>query len=195
MKYFFVTVLLLAFLSGNAQQKNCPQPTDSLFMPYFTNKALKKVEDLGFMLNIISDKETDPLDANTAIDNAVKLFIDEEATVQVSNVSDTTYRSKFKVREYLKRVKALKYDKVKIEWTSIQYVSDLRLGDDGNYHGVISYEQLFTGFIDGNIVYRDLTKKDTLVVVKRQAIENEGKTFICWEVLLSDIQVTQTIKR
>jgi len=195
MRYLFTIVLIFSFLNSIAQQKNCPQPTDSLFMPYYTKKALKKVEDLGFMLNIISDKQTDPLDANTAIDNAVKLFINEDATVQVSNVRDTSYRNKFKIREYLKRVKALKYDKVEIEWTSIQYVSDLRLGDDGNYHGVISYEQLFTGIKDGIIIYKDLTRKDTLVVVKAQMLEVEGDIFICWEVFLSDIQVTQTFKK
>lgn len=195
MRYLLASALIFSFLFTNAQQKNCPQPTDSLFMPYYTKKALKKVEDLGFMLNIISDKETDPLDANTAIDNAAKLFINEEATVQISNVRDTTYRNKFKIREYLKRVKALKYDKVEIEWTSIQYVSDLRLGDDGNYHGVITYEQIFTGIKDGIIIYKDLTRKDTLVVVKPQMLEVAGSTFNCWEVFLSDIQVIQTFKK
>lgn len=198
MKNKFTLFILLNFLlsfSATAQESTCPQPTDSLFMPYYTKKALKKVDDLGFMLSIISDKKTDPLDANTAIENAIKLFIDEEATVQVSNVRDTTYRNNFKIREYLRRIKMLHYDKVEIEWTSIQYVSDLRMGDDGNFHGVISYEQQFSGFRDGVIVYKDMTKKNTLVVVKPQPLEYDGKTFICWDVFLSDIEVTQTHNR
>jgi hypothetical protein len=189
---YLIAIFLFGYFSSDAQQKNCPQPTDSLFMPLYTVKAKKKVDDLGFMLTIICDKSTDPLDANTAIDNAVKLFIDEDASVQVSNIRDTTYRSKFKIREYLRRVKALKYDRVEIEWTSIQYVSDLRLGDDGNFHGVISYEQKFKGIRDGMIIYEDMTKKNTLVVVKPQSIEYDGKSFICWDVFLSDIEVTQT---
>lgn len=190
----FLLCLLLQSYSCEAQS-TCPQPTDSLFMPYYTKKALKKVDDLGFMLSIISDKRTDPLDANTAIENAIKLFIDEEANVQVSNVRDTTFRNNFKIREYLRRIKMLHYDKVEIEWTSIQYVSDLRMGDDGNFHGVISYEQQFSGFRDGVIVYKDMTKKNTLVVVKPQPLEYDGKTFICWDVFLSDIEVTQTHNR
>lgn len=193
-KIYFIVIFLFGYFSSDAQ-KNCPQPTDSLFMPLYTIKAKKKVDDLGFMLTIISDKTTDPLDANTAIENAVKLFINEDATVQVSNVRDTTYRSKFKIREYLRRVKALKYDRVEIEWTSIEYVSDLRLGDDGNFHGVISYAQKFKGIKDGIIIYEDMTKKNTLVIVKPQSLEYDGKTFICWDVFLSDIEVTQTIKK
>ena len=192
MKRVLITAFLFPFLLCNAQKNPCPQPTDSLFMSLYTVKAKKKVDDLGFMLSIISDKTTDPLDANTAIDNAVKLFINEDAIVQVSNVRDTAFRSTFKIREYLRRIKLLQFDKVEIEWTSIQYVSNLRLGTDGNYYGVISYEQKFKGIKDGRIVYGDLTKKNVLVIVKSIQIDSGGLTFICWDVFLSDIEVTQT---
>ena len=195
MKLFYISVFLFSFLFCKAQPSPCPQPTDKMFMSLYAEKAKKKVDDLGFMLTIISDKTTDPLDANAAIDNAVKLFISEDASVQVSNVRDTTYKRKFKIREYLRRVKSLNFDKVEIEWASIQYVSDLRLGDDGNYHGVISYEQKFRGMKDGRIVYEDMTKKNTLVIVKSIPIPSDGLTFICWDVFLSDIEVTQTLRK
>ena len=193
LRFYITNIFLFAFLFCGGQ--NCPQPTDSLFMPYYAKKALKKVDDLGFMLTIISDKTTDPLEANTAIDNAVKLFIDEDATVQVSNTRDTSYKNNFKIRDYLKRVKALKYDKIEIEWTSIQYVSNLRLGDDGSFHGVISYEQKFRGIRDNKIVYGDMVTKNTLVVVTPQKLELEGQTFMCWDVFLSDIEVVQTLRQ
>jgi hypothetical protein len=193
MKFIFLMPFLFPILLCQAQQNPCPQPTDKMFMSLYTEKAKKKVDDLGFMLSIISDKTTETLEANSAIDNAVKLFIDENAIVQVSNVRDTSYRSQYKIREYLRRVKSIKYDKVEIEWTSIQYVSNLRLADDGNYHGVITFEQKFKGIKDGKVVYGDLTKKNVLVVLKHVQIPSDGLTFICWDVFLSDIEVTQTL--
>ncbi len=192
LKISLVILLFLPFIFCNAQR--CPQPTDSLFLSLYKSKAQKKVEDFGFMLSVIADKTTDPLDATTAINNAVSLFISEDATVEISGVRDTSYRNKFKIREYLKRVKAIKYDKVEIEWSSIQYVSDLRLGDDGNFHGAISFEQKFKATKEGFII-SNWVKKNTLVVVKPQSLPIDGKTFICWEVFLSDIEVSQTLKK
>jgi hypothetical protein len=198
MKLFFTSIICLMLLSASTQvysqkQKECPQPGDSYFETYFTDIAKAKLEDLGFILTIISDKQTEVLVANAAIDNAVKMFINEDALVQVSSVNNTNIEE-YKIRNYLKRVKALKYDKIIIEWGSIQYVSELRLGDDGNYHGIISYQQKFTGISEGNIKYEDFVKKHTEIIVTPQKVESQGTTVICWQAYLSDIKVIQTMR-
>lgn len=191
MKLIFIAALLLSFLLCKAQQNPCPQPTDSLFLPLHKEEAKKMVDDLGYFLILISDKSIDPIDANDAINNAVKLFINEDAKVQISSIRNPNYKSNFTIREYLKRLKAIKYDRVEIEWTSIQYVSNLRLGDDGYYHGVISFEQSFKGIKDGRIIVGDLVGKNVIVILKPQQIEIDGMTFNCWRVFLSDITVNE----
>ena len=63
---------------------------------------------------------------------------------------------------------------------------------DGNYYGTVSFEQVFRGFIDGRIVYEDLTKKSATVVLKAYEQNKEGSTTDAWDVMLSDIGVKYT---
>lgn len=192
-KSILISTLILSFMFCNAQKSPCPQPTDSLFLSYYQKKAQKKVDDLGSMLQLIVRKDTDPIDVNTLIDNAVELFVNEDAQVQVSNIRNTNNpNSPIKIRDYLNKLKLLKYDKVEIRWTSIQYISPLRLADDGCYHGVISFEQEFERTRDGRIIYSDLTRKNVLVILKPQQVPIDGVTYSCWDVFLSDIKVTET---
>ena len=51
----------------------------------------------------------------------------------------------YKVRDYFERLMQLNYDKVKIEWYNIQYISDLVKQPDGRYVGVITIYQKFEG--------------------------------------------------
>ena len=39
----------------------------------------------------------------------------------------------------------VQYDNIEIEWTNVQYVRDVKRGVDGNFYGVVSFEQVFRG--------------------------------------------------
>ncbi len=157
----------------------------------FKRKSLQKVEDLGAYISIIADKNTEWQESNKAIDLACTLFVNEEANVEVSS-KGSPEKTKYKIRPYLNRIKLLKYDRVEVSWTNISYVSDLRKGVDGNYYGVITLQQVFTGFIEGKVAYTDVTKKNIEVVLKGYEKLVEGKTIGLWDVFLSDIGVVVT---
>ena len=157
----------------------------------FSRKALDKTETLGTYFAIIADKETPWQDANQAIDLAIQLFLSEDAQVEVSSVNAVQKKS-YPIRVYLERLKLLKYDQVEIEWSNISYVSKLRKAPDGNYYGVISFVQKFTGYRDGQIAYTDLTRKNIEVVLKGYEKEVAGETVELWDVFLSDIGVINT---
>ncbi|MEP6750492.1 MAG: hypothetical protein ABJB86_22335, partial [Bacteroidota bacterium] len=97
-----------------------------------------------------------------------------------------------KIRAYLKAIKLYNYDKVEIEWTKLQYVSNLKKAPDGNYYGTISFEQVFRGYLDGKVVYEDLTVKTGEVILKSYEKMVNGVSQDEWEVLLGDISVKTT---
>jgi len=73
-----------------------------------------------------------------------------------------------------------------------QDVSDLKPGPDGNFYGVVSFEQVFRGYRDGKLVYSDITRKNATVVLKTYQKSVEGTTRSIWDVLLSDVGVIST---
>ena len=87
---------------------------------------------------------------------------------------------------------ALNYDKVKIEWYNIEYISDLEKQPDGRYVGVITIYQRFEGSSGDKLTYVDTTKKDITVYVERKQTQIGGRIIGFWDVLLGDIRVTET---
>lgn len=157
----------------------------------FSDKALQKIEDFTNFLGIISSKETYPESANQAIDLAVELFVNEDVQVEVSTTG-YSQSVKRKIRDYLTRLKLLKYDKVEIQWAEINYVSNFRKAPDGNYYGTLTVMQTFRGYKDNEVVYSDVTQKDVEVVIKGMEKSMQGQKEMVWDVLLSDIGVVDT---
>jgi hypothetical protein len=157
----------------------------------FSKKALKKTEDFSMYLKLITDKGTDYQDVNDAIDLATALFINEEARVEVSTVNNPK-KASFKIRDYLMKLKLLKYDKVEITWADISYVSNFRLAPDGNYYATVSIQQTFKGFNENKVAYTDITEKYMEIVLKSYKKEVDGKIDDYWDVLLSDVGVINT---
>ena len=154
--------------------------------------AMEKIRDLGKYISIIGNKQTPFSEAKRVIDRTLELFV-EDAQMGVSSL----YREEFVyygIREYLERLMLLNYDKVKIEWFNIQYISDLELQPDGRYVGVITIFQRFEGTSDDGLIYKDVTKKDITVYVERKQTQIGGKLIGFWDVLLGDIRVVETTK-
>lgn len=152
--------------------------------------ALEKVRDLSKYISIIGDKETAYSEATRVMDRAGELFAeDSEMGVSSITTKEITY---YKVREYFERLMALNYDKVKIDWYDIHYISDLEKQPDGKYVGVVTVYQRFEGTSDDGLNYKDTTKKDITIYVEKKKTQIAGRTIEFWDVMLGDIRVTET---
>jgi hypothetical protein len=165
-------------------------------MKLFKEKALQKTGELSNYIAIITNKNTGRYDKNKGVDQACKLFVNEEASVEVSNVN-TKKVSRTHIRTYLTNLTYLygHFEKVVVEYVDITYVPEFRKGVDGNFYSVVTFVQKFEGFIDGKLVYGDLTKKDLTVVLKNYTkVDASGVLKNKWDVYLSDIGVQETVK-
>ena len=183
--FIIIAAIGLSF-SSMAQDNLSPerkQAVDSL--------ALEKVRDLSKYVSIIGDKKTPWSEANRVIDRAEELFMTgSEIGVSSLNRKEINY---YGVRQYFERLMRLNYNKVEIEWYNIEYVSDLQRQPDGTYVGVITIFQKFSGYDkEGNLIYKDTTKKDITVYVKRKETQIGGRLIGFWDVLLGDIRVKET---
>ena len=126
---------------------------------------------------------------------ACNLFSSEDSRVEVSN-TNSAIKNKYKVREYLNRLqfKAGQFDKIIIEYADINYASDFKKGTDGNYYATVTFVQKFIGFVDGNIAYGDITKRNLTIVVKSFEKVVNGEAQQAWDVYLADMGVVQTLK-
>jgi hypothetical protein len=164
---------------------------DEIDYEMFTQKALQKAEDLGWYLSELCNKKVDAFDKKKAEENAIKLFIHDSTWVEVSSLNNKE-KDRYRIRQYLQRIRLLQYDQVELTWRNINYITQLRLAPDGNYYGTITVQQLFRGIVDGKVQYQDVTQKDIEVVLTAYKLEKEGKTETAWDVFLSDIGVQQT---
>ena len=186
--------LVLIILAGLAFSYNASAQTD--ISPErkkaIDSLAMEKIRDLGKYISIIGNKQTPFSEAKRVIDRTLELFV-EEAQMGVSSLAreNVVY---YGIREYLERLMLLNYDKVKIEWFNIEYISDLELQPDGRYVGVITIFQRFEGSTDDGLIYKDVTKKDITVYVERKQTQIGGKLIGFWDVLLGDIRVVETSK-
>ena len=156
--------------------------------------ALEKVRDLSKYIKIIGSKDTPFSEANRVIDRAEELFMND-AEIGVSSINSNVIQF-YKVRKYFEHLMRLNYDRVEIEWYNIEYVSDLMRQPDGTYVGVITIFQTFRGYDrEGNMVYKDTTKKDITVYVKRKETQIGGRTIGFWDVLLGDMRVKENTNR
>ncbi|MFT6035288.1 MAG: hypothetical protein ACJAT1_001568 [Marivirga sp.] len=154
--------------------------------------ALEKVRDLSKYISIIGSKETAFSEAQRVIDRAEELFAPEsEMGISSLNSKEITY---YKVRKYFDRLVALNYDKVKIDWYDIHYISDLEKQPDGRYVGIVTVYQRFEGTSKEGLNYKDTTKKDITIYVEKKKTQIAGRTIEFWDVMLGDIRVTETSK-
>ncbi|MEO8771061.1 MAG: hypothetical protein ABI402_13265 [Ferruginibacter sp.] len=156
----------------------------------FEQKANEKVTQLTNFFKIILTKGEGSELINQAIDQALSLFVNTEATVEVSSLNKDVVS--YKIKEYLSHIKIIKYERIEVTWRNVQYVSDLHKRPDGNYSGTITFEQEFKGYRDGQIVYSDVTLKKAIVILKAYEKLVDGKAEELWDVLLGDIGVEST---
>jgi hypothetical protein len=186
-KHFLLALFLLgfSFVWSQTQETISPERKKAI-----DSLALEKVRDLSKYISIVGNKSTPFSEAQRVIDRAVELF-SEGAQIGVSSLNRTEIKY-FGVRPYFNHVMALNYEKVKIEWYNIQYISDLELQPDGRFVGVITIFQKFSGTTKEGLKYEDTTKKDITIYVQRKQTQISGRIVDFWDVLLGDIRVAHT---
>jgi hypothetical protein len=157
----------------------------------FKEKIQKKVYELNDYLKIICNKKDEITAVEKASRQALDLFVNDKSKVEVSNLSRNLINI-YIIPEYLRHLRNNDYDKITIEWTNIQYVTNFRRGTDGQYSASITFEQVFRGYKDGKVVYEDLTVKKAEIKLKNTQKIIEGSVVEGWDVLLSDIGVQST---
>jgi hypothetical protein len=162
-------------------------------MADFKEKALRKTNALSNYISIIANKSMDDTQRDQAIDQAVKLFMDENCEVEVSSVNNTKI-VRFKIRVYLRKLKALPYSKVTIEWFDIFYASNFKKRPDGKYEAVATIYQRFTGSTAEGGKYEDITKKNITIIIDKVQIGVGGTFQTYWDIFLGDIKVEETKK-
>lgn len=176
-----------AFAQNPNQQTISPERKNAI-----DSLALEKVRDLSKYISIIGNKKTPWSEASRVIDRAVELFA-EDSEVGVSSLNRKQILT-FPIRKYFMRLAALNYDRVRIEWFNIEYISDLELQPDGRYVGVVTIYQRFEGESDDGLKYQDITKKDITIYVERKETQIGGRLIGFWDVLLGDIRVQETTR-
>ena len=161
---------------------------DSATMISLQGKALMNIKELETYLKIISDKDLDAGQVNSAIGQALSLFTNEDAQVEVSSKSRSKVQI-FPVKVYLNRLGFMKYSKVQIEWYNVQYVSKIRLNPDNSYSGIIEVQQRFTGMSGDRKVYEDITRKTIEIVLKSYNVRKGGENVKEWDVFLGNIGI------
>ncbi len=178
---------LLTFI-GSAQNGQLARNAEETLID---SLALEKIKDLGEYISIIGHKETTFSEANRVISRAMELFA-EGSEIGVSSVNKEDV-IRLPLRDYFERLMALNYDQVKIKWYDIHYISDLELLSNGIYVGVVTVYQRFEGSRGDKLVYKDTTKKDITIFVKKKEIVVSGDKVDFWDVLLGDIMVSETV--
>lgn len=149
--------------------------------------ALQRVDEFVAYLNVITDKDLDDDKKDKAIKEATALFM-PDATIDVTSAKRPGVR-KYKIEAYLKNLKMIPYASTSIEWTEMQYVSELTQATDGNYYGMITGQQTFTGYAENgkDVLYTDVTEKSVKVKLESyRKTGNEGAE-LKWAVLLGNI--------
>ncbi len=183
-------IIFMCFLASLGQAQSHKDDVVPERKKAIDSLALEKVRDLSKYISIVGDKSTPFSEANRVIDRASELF-STDAEIGVSSLINKEIKY-YSVKKYFERLMALNYDKVKIDWYDIQYISDLQKQPDGKYVGVITIYQRFEGSIGDGLKYKDVTKKDITIFVEKKKAQIGGRMIEFWDVLLGDIRVTET---
>lgn len=156
----------------------------------FKKRALAKIREFQNCLFILCDKKAGIEAQENAVDQAANLFV-EGAIIEVSSVHSDT-KKHLRVRDFLEKLRNLRYERIQITFSHVDYVSNIRKGADGKYYGLVSFEQTFRAFSDGRLVYEDETKKTTEVQLIVYERNYRGNSIQQWDVMLSDVEVLGT---
>lgn len=175
-------------IADNTEKTRKPELTEEEYREY-RDRSAAQVTQFGDFLQVIANKEFTMNERDQAIKSALQLFVpNTQIEVSSRNRKGVT---KLPLEVYLKRLKMLPYGNVQIKWSQIEYVSELKKENDGNYYGTIVGSQTFTGYSEqgNNVLYSDVTKKSVKVKLDSYQKQVDGENVTGWNVLLGNIGV------
>jgi hypothetical protein len=157
----------------------------------FKEQTKQKVEEFQQYIVTLGSKDEPAEKRNMAEKEALKLFY-EGAQMEISVIQPDGKIQKMNrpMAKYLARLKSLPYTKVVIKFYDIAYVSDFTKGPDGKYYSTATIIQEFTGFINDDIIYKDVTKKDVEIII--DLVEDKFFMEKRWKLFLGDIKASET---
>lgn len=190
MKIIILIICIFTSINFSYSQDRLVKEPD---LDLFKALAEKKAEQFGLYISKIADKATSYQDKQTAIQQVCKLFISDTVNVQKcdSTLTGEYFIYSKKLIKYLQSLCILDYDRVIFELTECVMIGGLKKGNDGNYYGIISFRQMFTG-TKGDYTYIDATSKGIEIILKpykkpNDLVEDDWK----WEVFLSNININE----
>lgn len=174
-------------------------------------RIIEKINDFLSYLPEIAAKSNKSQDekqlALKYIDKALELFIGEGNDYQYQDQTgnwrwhdavkmQTTSRGRANrpqpMKQYLKKMMALPYQKVEIDTCSaVRINKKLYPTGDGRYTGSAVFIQAFRATRDGRLVVNDKDAKQVTIYVERQVIDIiDGRTDIVWVIKLGDVRIT-----
>ena len=101
------------------------------------------------------------------------------------------YNRPILMRLYLNRLRGMPYNKVEIIRVGVIHIDQIEKVDDGRYQAIGRYCQEFSGYQDGQLIYRDITSK---IVKTYIDFIDDGSDKGSWNVLLGDM-CTQVVSK
>ncbi len=148
------------------------------------NRTKQRIAELQNYLNIIPDAKRSTAEREDAVEQALLLFTNEANMEVVDRKGKRTMPVKRYFRNLLD-ISSGYYSHIDITQYDVTYISDFKLGTDGNYHSTSTYYQDFKGFRGDQAIYHDRTKKDVSIRADARLNEyNEKK----WTLLLGDVK-------
>lgn len=102
-----------------------------------------------------------------------------------------TYNRPVLMTQYLNRLRGMPYNKVEITRVGVIHIDQIEKVDDGRYQAIGRYCQEFSGYQDGQLIYRDITSK---IVKTYIDFIDDGSDKGSWNVLLGDM-CTQVVSK
>lgn len=190
----FYGVLLLLLISAQVLAQTEHFELNRSTKAYLEEQAIKRVEKFQEYCNTIANKSVENTIRLKTIDLALKLFVSEDNTIQITNFDQTSQRPKT-IRTYLNRLMVLNYNDIDITSYDFHLSTELKpsaLMREKNpgeewYEGTVSVIQRFTA---GRFEYKIIDKVErTFQVYMRKIRFFQGNREITtFEVKIGDIQ-------
>ena len=148
------------------------------------NRTRQRIAELQNYLNIIPDTKRSTAEREDAVEQALLLFTNEASM----EVVDRKGKRTMPVKRYFRNLLDISggyYSHIDITQYDVTYISDFKLGTDGNYHSTGTYYQDFKGFRGDQAIYHDRTKKDVSIRADGRLNEYKEKK---WTLLLGDVK-------
>ena len=154
-----------------------------------SKKVLEKTNKLKKLIEIINDSSASQSSVNIAINEACKLFISEETRIEVYTNSENSFKVRFKIRDYFKKIRSKEYKNINIVWTNINYISNIEPLANGSCKGTITLQQKINGFIEGKLFITNPITRNDEVYFNIPESEKISISKEKWDILLSDMGI------